>query len=401
MPKNRRRLPQTLAARASATARGRPALPSPADDVIDVNPALDCSRVTTLFGRPYPVQFRNQGAIDAWTQALGSTEVWRRWKDLGTLAWDIRQEISWQLGHMHPMSLVPKEEVEKVTANRRMLAVEVSANLKYHLNKGAVIEATPALETLLTNSDVDLSLPMSILAPPYQAQYLRFGEAAMQYLKVPDSQAPDRVLDGVFCFFTPDSARCANGETCWTLELIFVCKRQDRYNGHVALLGETGRGSTTVGEWLTKVLDNVAERPVDEFHRPMHAAVSYVVRVFLYMALKQARVMEHPEYDEALRRAAGLGERKRAKLLQRSASLYNSILVGPESLPLVAAANGAGSAVALHWRRGHFRMQPYGVGKQQRKLIFVAPVLIHAEQLQGEVPAPKSYRAGAAAVTVA
>ena len=49
---------------------------------------------------------------------------------------------------MHPMSLVPKQATEKVTANRRMLAVEISAHLKYHLNKGTVIEATAALETL-------------------------------------------------------------------------------------------------------------------------------------------------------------------------------------------------------------------------------------------------------------
>lgn len=44
-------------------------------------------------------------------------------------------------------------------------------------------------------------------------------------------------------------------------------------------------------------------------------------------------------------------------------------------------------------------MQPFGIGNQQRKLIFVAPVLVHAEQLQGDVPAPKSYRAGAAVVS--
>jgi hypothetical protein len=57
--------------------------------------------------------------------------------------------------------------------------------------------------------------------------------------------------------------------------------------------------------------------------------------------------------------------------------------------------------VTRHWRRGHFWMQPCGAGKQQRKLIFVAPVLVHAEQLQGEVPTLKSYRAGAGAVTAA
>ena len=131
----------------------------------------------------------------------------------------------------------------------------------------------------------------------------------------------------------------------------------------------------------------------------MHAAVSYVVRVFLYMALKQARVTPHCEYDEALRRAAGLGERKRTKLLQRSASLYNGILVGPGALPPCASEGATGSGVTPHWRRGHFRMQPFGIGNQQRKLIFVAPVLVHAEQLQGDVPAPKSYRTGAAVVT--
>ncbi|AWL03575.1 hypothetical protein ACFOHT_05935 [Massilia oculi] len=130
----------------------------------------------------------------------------------------------------------------------------------------------------------------------------------------------------------------------------------------------------------------------------MHAAVSYVVRVFLYMALKQARVTEHRDHDAALRRAAGLGERKRAKLLQRSAALYDSIMVGPESLPSSAPDCASGGSVTPHWRRGHFRMQPYGAGNQQRKLIFVAPVLVHAERLQGEVPALKSYRAGAGAV---
>jgi hypothetical protein len=39
-------------------------------------------------------------------------------------------------------------------------------------------------------------------------------------------------------------------------------------------------------------------------------------------------------------------------------------------------------------------MQAYGPGKLERKLIFIAPMLIHAAQLQGGIPAPKPYRAG-------
>ena len=380
-----------------APGRGR----LPADDIIDVNPAIDCSTVSSLFGRPFPVQFRHQGAVDAWSKALEKTEEWRRWQDPSTLCRSIRQELSWQLDHMFPMSLVHDADIQRVTANRRILAVDISANLKYHLNKGTVIETTPALETLLTNSDVDLSLPMSLVAPPYRAQYLRFGQAAMQYLTVPASNDADRVFDGVFCFLTPDPANDLKGTTLWTLELIFISKRQDRYDGHVTLLGETDRGNTTVGEWLTRVLRSIADQPLGQVHRPMLAAVSYVVRVFLYMALKQARVIPHANYDEALCRAAGLGERKRDKALRKAASLYNSVRVGPESLQSPSPTGEAGSSVAPHWRRGHFRMQPFGPSNQQRKLIFVAPVLIHADQLQGEVPVPKSYRAGATAVTAA
>lgn len=392
MAKNLRRQEQTTARIAVARAPGRQPLRSE-DDPIDLAPAVGCSYMTSLYGRPFPVQFRSQGAIDAWTQALGNTELWRSWQDPGTMCWDIRQEVSRQLKRMYPTFLVSMGRAEQMAATRRLLEIDIGTNLKYHLHKGTVIEATPTLETLLTNSDVDLSLPMSIVAPPYRAQYLRFGEVAMRYLKVPDSPAPDHVFDGVFCFFTQAAPHSAIEGARWTLELVFIIKQQDCCHGHVILIGDTDRGSTTVGEWLAKVLDGGAEYSADTHQRSMHAAISYVVRVFLYMTLKQARVMEHPEYDAALHRAAGLGDRKRAKLLQRSASLYNSILVGPEFSPSSAATGGAATGVASHWRRGHFRMQPCGVGNQQRKLIFVAPILIHADQLKGEVPAPKSYRA--------
>jgi hypothetical protein len=364
-------------------------------DYIDIGVALERSNIVSLGGVPFPVQFRNQGALDAWTQALGHTDVWERWTHAQTTCWDIRQEILWQLNHMDPLPDVADNAVAKVKKNRQMLAIEISANLKYYLNKGTVIEATPELETLLTNSDVDLSLPMSMVAPPYAAQYLRFGEVAQQFLKVPISPE-HRFFDGVFCFFTPPSARRATGETSWALELLFTCKRKGCYGGHVTLLGETDRGEATVGSWLERVLSSFAHLSSDDFHRPMHAAVSYVVKVFLYMALKQARTVERRDYDQALRRASGLGDRKRVKLLQKAVSLYNGILVGPAPVAADSVSNSGVNGVAPHWRRGHFRMQPHGPGKQERKLIFVAPILIHADQLRGEIPAPKPYRARSA-----
>jgi hypothetical protein len=390
MPKDLKRQGQV---RATSTL-GRQ--PDSRDGFVNIGPALVRSPITRIFGRPYPVQFRAQGALDAWKHALGNTGLWPFWKDPGTLCWQIRQEILRQLEYMHPMSSVAGQLSAE---GRQRLAFQVSTNLKYHLSEGTVIEATPALETLLANSDVDLSLPMSMVAPPYRAQYLRFGETAMRYLKVPDPQSPEYVFDGAFCFLTRHRTAGDPDGKCWTLELVFISKREDSYGGHISLLGETDRGDITVGEWLADILGGVAPADQSELHRSMHAAVSYIVRLFLYMALKQARITPHCEYDEASRRAAGLGERKCAKLLQRSASLYNGIVVGPESLPTGGSEGGGGGGVAAHWRRGHFRMQPFGAGNQQRKLIFIAPALIHAEQLQGDVPRPKSYRASAAVVS--
>ena len=42
---------------------------SPAGERIDIGPALKKSRVSKLYGQEYPVQFRNQGAFEAWMQA--------------------------------------------------------------------------------------------------------------------------------------------------------------------------------------------------------------------------------------------------------------------------------------------------------------------------------------------
>ncbi|ALK97947.1 hypothetical protein AB595_09945 [Massilia sp. WF1] len=66
-----------------------------------------------------------------------------------------------------------------------MQAISISANLKYELQKGTVIETTPALENLLLNSDMDMDLPMKMVAPPYPAQYLKFGPEAGRHLKAP------------------------------------------------------------------------------------------------------------------------------------------------------------------------------------------------------------------------
>lgn len=70
---------------------------APMGGFVNIGPALLCSPVTRLFGRPYPLQFRAQGRLDAWTRAPGKAGLWFCWKDFGTICWETRQEILRQL----------------------------------------------------------------------------------------------------------------------------------------------------------------------------------------------------------------------------------------------------------------------------------------------------------------
>lgn len=50
-----------------------------------------------------------------------------------------------------------------------------------------------------------------------------------------------------------------------------------------------------------------------------------------------------------------------------------------------------GRVVKTHWRRGHFRRQRHGTGRNQTKLVFIRPCLINAELFKGDL-ADTEYR---------
>ncbi|MBW4564917.1 MAG: hypothetical protein KME32_28095 [Mojavia pulchra JT2-VF2] len=39
-------------------------------------------------------------------------------------------------------------------------------------------------------------------------------------------------------------------------------------------------------------------------------------------------------------------------------------------------SSGSHGTKSIHWRRGFLRNQPYGQGRQQRKLVWIEPVLV-------------------------
>jgi hypothetical protein len=53
--------------------------------------------------------------------------------------------------------------------------------------------------------------------------------------------------------------------------------------------------------------------------------------------------------------------------------------------------DACGTQKRTHWRRGHFRRQQCGTGRQERRLVFVRPCLINASDFQGDL-ADTEYR---------
>lgn len=59
--------------------------------------------------------------------------------------------------------------------------------------------------------------------------------------------------------------------------------------------------------------------------------------------------------------------------------------------PTNGPSEPTGRVVKTHWRRGHFRRQRHGKGRNQTKLIFIRPCLINSELFQGDL-ADTEYR---------
>lgn len=363
---------------------------------IDLHDAVTKSRVGLMHGFPFPVQFRRQGALDAWRKALCATPeglaIWQDWGKPERTSYEIRKEIHAYLHYYRDYADTdPQAHVWRTAA--RYWSLTCSTNLMFELHNGTVIEATPALETLLAHSDIDLALPMSMVVPPFTAQYLRFGHEATRLLPQPMPGNPAVVFDGVFCFLSAQPKDAADVERGGWLELIFIGKGCDRFDGHVSLNGWIARGHATFNDWVRECMANSGVEP-SRGPEDMRSFVSYVVKVFLYLTLKDARRVAHSEFSDMHHRVESVGTKKKAKLAKRLASLYDGIVVGPAALT-APAGNGTPSshAVAPHWRRGHFRMQPHGQGNQLRKLIFVAPLLVHAARMGEETPRPRAYMA--------
>jgi hypothetical protein len=268
----------TLRARASFPAPSpRKVITNPADGHddkrilrTDLHDAIKKSRIDMMHGLPFPVQFRRQGALDAWRKALCATPdglaIWQDWARPERTSYEIRKEIQGYLHYYRDYAGTdPQAHVWQTAA--RYWSLTSSINLMFELHNGTVIEATSALERVLAHSDIDLALPMSMVVPPFAAQYLRFGPEATNLLPQPMPENPDIVFDGVFCFLSAPPTDSAGNDRGGWLELIFIGQGRGCFDGHVSLNGWIDQRYATFNVGLAS--------PAGELRPAMQAAIAW------------------------------------------------------------------------------------------------------------------------------
>jgi hypothetical protein len=359
----------------------------------ELGPAIRASTLATLGDLPYPVEFRNQGALEEWRCLFHTHDwgqrLWDQWAKAPATCLDCINELCWQVD----------QSVEPHARRQRppgwsdaafVAAVKWAANIHFERKRGALIETTPALDTLLMHSDIDDTLPMHLFSPPFNAQYLRLHRPAAEQFRTTEDRASQRWIDGIFCFVSRPGAANNPNNFVTVIELVIIYVTHAKGISAQLLRGPLTTPDETVTEWSNAILtpQGGQRTPQDD---ALMKLINNMVKVFLYLGLKDARKELDTEYSAALKRLAAVGPKKQAKLQRHLDSLYDRITVGPASTPTIPPRHGTAGIRAPHWRRGHFRAQPCGPARISRKLIFVAPILIHADRLGGPVRPPKVY----------
>ena len=319
---------------------------------------------------PFPARFRASGSQAVWTQWLqqhlsfGELDVFKSTSVPPTQCGEIvvNQILKYLVPHQY---VRPTEVLAYANEGGRIVA----AALAYHQRNGSIIECTPSLLTWLRMTDLTRELPAHLLRLPYPAIYVHG-------LPLEDGVAAD--VEGVYLFEHGD-VECPGARA---LTLIPVC-----WNGRQVSPLESM--TLTIMDEAVPIIDWLQKNTRGDW-TPIMASVA---KILLYVGLKDARQVVQSAYTDAPRNFSGLGKRKRALKLEEIERLYDRILVGPDHIPTIdVEVTSEPHHLRPHWRRGHFRHQPYGSGGHERRLIFISPTIVNNKDIADHNLSPKSYR---------
>ncbi len=326
-----------------------------------------------LYGRlPVPVRYRAAGAIDAWRHVRDAA---------GRSGADFSQRLQLHamgpLMHNFPLYLESwavdcpsciDDPDDMGHAQRSVIWQAFSAC------KGALYEPTPALHRLLDAAYIADDVPVKMIRLPVDT---------MCIIPSPDWRGRKDGIEAITLFHRRRDADDVRHEVISCLTWRQYGPQDDRRTRLELLELSLAEPDKTIKRMFDDSPENSTGNSAPRSY--WEGVLDYVIKMLLYLTVRDAHVEHDRAYTDAPRQFSGLGKRKRAQRLAEIERLYDRYVVGPAILDMEAAASlptdGAQREVRGHWRRPHFKMQPHGPNASLRKLVFIGPTIVRPDRL--------------------
>ncbi|MGA3948781.1 hypothetical protein ACI2TD_21580 [Ralstonia nicotianae] len=236
----------------------------------------------------------------------------------------------------------------------------------FEVRDGVFYEPTPALHRLLDAAYIADDVPIGMLALPTDTLCIT---------PEPSNWNKPGGMEAIVLFREADS-------------LSVVTLSRSPNEKHFEVMRWLNLSLEAPGKTILQVIDEgFRQSQVENEASRQHwrSALDYAAKMLLYLAVRDAHVVDDRAYTDAPRNLAGLGKRKRAERLAQIELLYDRHIVGPAILDAMPASGlGEGEThreVRGHWRRPHFKMQPHGPNASLRKLVFIGPTIVRPDRL--------------------
>lgn len=283
-----------------------------------------------------------------------------------------------------------------------MAGIALSTTLhsyKFRRQDGNILTTSDFLDEILEQTEIGDDVPVDYLRPPFKACYIEFTESRSSSLKVYNELTHEHILEGVYISETQinpgstemkrykDSPMVDINKPLRILDLMFTGSPLGKAHVEDDTLRVQGfyiqDGMRTIKQELSRVEEKYGQD--DDFTGDMNylsETLNHMAKVLLFINCKQYRDTAFNERKELRKKITSLkGIGKIRKFEDKLRKTYDRVVISPVDNVVYESDAGFNHARNVkekrtHWRKGHFRMQPYGLGASKRKILFIEPTVV-------------------------
>jgi hypothetical protein len=220
----------------------------------------------------------------------------------------------------------------------------------------------PAFEECLALEQVEIRVPLSEYQQPFPVVFVEFPYKYYEHLKNKTGRIAPK---GAIVFHEPD---------CCFISIHIIYKTND-FEDISAFLDSNAQHETIEDSLNDLVNNDVMDEDV-KLAKVVERVLLNLNMVLVSEGYRQTIVVE--KYKNKAKKIVDrpitlIGFDQHIKLYER------------KTMKTVIAGDGTHKSPHPHWRRGHYRQQPYGENKSKRKRIFVKPVFVCSDSFAGDL----------------